>query len=135
MRNALLLSLTFAAPGLALRAADFQITNPAEFRQCVPADAKVTKLAGDFTFTEGPTWIKAGGFLVFSDIPKDELKQWKPAGGTTTYRQPSHNANGNTTDPDGRLHRCLVSAKGMLPIVAGIAAGLHATGFCGRGSA
>lgn len=111
MRFLLCFSLTFAAPGLVLHAADFQITQATEFRQCVPADAKVTKLAGDFTFTEGPTWIKSGGYLVFSDIPRDELKQWKPAGAVITYRQPSHNANGNTTDREGRLITCEHSGR------------------------
>lgn len=104
----LLFALSFAGP---LAAADFQINDAAEFRRCVPADAKVTKLAGDFTFTEGPTWVKAGGFLVFSDIPKDELRQWRPGGGVTTYRSPSHNANGNTTDREGRLVTCEHSGR------------------------
>ncbi len=89
-----------------LPAADFQMTNAAEFRKCVPADAKVTKLAGDFGFTEGPTWLKSERVLVFSDIPQDELKRWTAAGGVSVYRKPSHNANGNTTDPQGRLLTC-----------------------------
>jgi gluconolactonase len=111
MKNTSLLPLAFVASTIVLHAADFQVTNEKEFRKCVPADSKVSKLAGDFTFTEGPTWMKAARLLVFSDIPNDELKQWTPAGGVSTYRKPSHNANGNTTDLQGRLITCEHSGR------------------------
>jgi gluconolactonase len=88
-------------------AADFDIRDAAEFARCVPTGAKVSKLADGFGFTEGPTWVSAdGGYLVFSDIPNNELKHWTAATGVTTYRKPSHNANGNTTDLRGRLVTC-----------------------------
>jgi gluconolactonase len=40
---------------------------------------------------------------VFSDIPANQLKKWTKAGGVTVFRDPSNNANGNTTDREGRL--------------------------------
>jgi gluconolactonase len=111
--NPCLLLATFAltAPAAALRAADFQITDAAEFARCVPAGAKVEKLAGDMNFIEGPVWLKAGGFLVFSDIPKNELMQWSAASGAKTYRAPSQQANGNTLDRTGRLVTCEHSGR------------------------
>ena len=93
----------FAALGL--RAAEgepFLIKNETEFRKCVAADARVEKLAGDMGFTEGPAW-HPDGFLVFSDIPNNELKKWTKDGGLTTFRKPSQNVNGNTIDLQGRL--------------------------------
>lgn len=84
-----------------LAAAGFDVRNEAEFKKCVAADAKLEKLAGDMGFTEGPTWFQ--GFLVFSDIPNNELKKWSKAGGLETFRKPSQNINGNTTDRAGRL--------------------------------
>ena len=90
---------------LALHAAEgepFLIKNETEFRKCVAADARVEKLAGDMGFTEGPAW-HPDGFLVFSDIPNNELKKWTKAGGLTTFRKPSQNVNGNTIDLQGRL--------------------------------
>jgi gluconolactonase len=93
-------------------AAEFAINDAAEFARCVPANAKVAKLADGLGFTEGPTWISAdGGYLVFSDIPNNELKQWTAAGGVKTFRQPSHNANGNTTDLHGNLLSCEHSGR------------------------
>lgn len=105
-----LLALAAFAP--LLRSADLQPDNDAEFARCVPAEAKVTKLAGDLGFIEGPVWVKAGGgYLVFSDIPNDELKKWTAAGGVATYRKPSQNANGNTLDAAGRLLTCEHSGR------------------------
>ena len=105
MKNLLLATLAVAVSGLSLRAADLQPEDAAEFARCVPAHATLTKVAGDMGFIEGPVWLKSG-VLIFSDIPNDELKQWSPAGGLTTFRKPSHNANGNTTDLASRLISC-----------------------------
>jgi gluconolactonase len=73
----------------------------------VHAGAKLQKLAGDMKFTEGPVWIpRDGGYLVFSDIPADELKRWSMSEGLKTFRKPSQQSNGNTLDREGRLVTC-----------------------------
>lgn len=106
MKTVLLLSAALlTAPG-AFAAENLKIVNAAEFARCVSPEAIVTKVAGDFQFIEGPVWLNPARALVFSDIPADELKQWTAAGGVTTYRKPSQNANGNTLDRDGRLYTC-----------------------------
>ena len=88
----------------AAAASEFQIRNETEFRKLIPAAAKLEKLAGGMRFIEGPVWMpQDGGFLVFSDIPANELKKWSRAAGVTTFRRPSGNANGNTIDRRGRL--------------------------------
>lgn len=87
---------------LACLAADFEVKDEAQFKKMFPPGAKVERLATDFQFIEGPAWMPAG-FLVFSDIPANELKKWTPGGGVSTYRAPSQNANGNTVDRQGRL--------------------------------
>jgi gluconolactonase len=98
-------TLSFLVLSAALsQAADFEVRNEAEFKKIFPADAKVTKLADGFGFTEGPVWIsRDGGYLVFSDIPKNQLKKWTAEEGITTFREPSRNANGNTLDRKGHL--------------------------------
>lgn len=83
-------------------AADFQVVDEAAFKKLFKKDAKVTRLATDMQFIEGPVWMKQG-FLVFSDIPANELKRWDAAGGVQTFRKPSNNTNGNTLDREGRL--------------------------------
>jgi len=81
-----------ATIGLA-QAADFEVRDEAAFKTIVPPDAKLEKLATDMKFTEGPAWLaQDGGYLVFSDIPADELKKWSAKGGLTMFRKPSSNA-------------------------------------------
>jgi gluconolactonase len=97
-------TIPLAAVAATLLAADFEFKDQAEFGKLFPKDAKVQKLAGGFQFVEGPVWLDDnGGYLVFSDIPANELKRWDPSGGATTFRKPSHSANGNTVDRQGRL--------------------------------
>lgn len=88
-------------------AGEFDIRDEAAFAKIVAKDAKVEKLAGGMKFVEGPVWIAAdGGYLVFSDIPSDELKKWTPKDGLSTFRKPSRQTNGNTLSLDGLLLSC-----------------------------
>ena len=83
-----------------------------EFSRCVDPAAVVRKLAGDLKFTEGPVWVpRDGGFLIFSDIPADELKRWSEKDGLITFRKPSRNTNGNLLDAEGRLISCEHSGR------------------------
>ena len=101
---ALITTVLLAIGAACAGAADFEIKQEAEFRKLVPAGAKLEKLAGGMRFIEGPVWMpQDGGFLVFSDIPANELKKWSRATGVTIFRASSGNANGNTLDRQGRL--------------------------------
>lgn len=99
-------------PFLLAQAGEFDIRDEKEFKKIVGADAKVEKLAGGMKFTEGPVWVpKDGGYLIFSDIPENELKKWSSTNGLTTFRSPSLNVNGNTLDREGRLISCEHSGR------------------------
>jgi sugar lactone lactonase YvrE len=67
--------------------------------------ATAEKIAGGFRFLEGPVWIPARNELLFSDIPASRIYRWKN-GSVEIWREPSHQANGNTLDPQGRLITC-----------------------------
>lgn len=99
------LSLVHFVLAAAAFAADFEIKDQAEFNRIFDSTAKVERLATGMKFVEGPAWFRSGGteFLIFSDIPANELKKWTPAKGVETFRSPSNNANGNTVDREGRL--------------------------------
>jgi len=64
------------------------------------------KLVSGFEFVEGPAWHAASGTLVFSDITGNAMYRWHATDGLTIFRKPSHMANGNTWDQDGRLLSC-----------------------------
>jgi len=96
-----------ALAGLPLAMATGGAASSAESTWCdiVPEHAKLEKLAGGFRFVEGPVWTPAGR-LIFSDIPADTMYEWKGGDTVEVFRQPSHNANGNTLDRQGRLITC-----------------------------
>jgi gluconolactonase len=49
------------------------------FDTLVPRDAQIEKVAGGFTFTEGPLW-RPPGVLWFSDVVGNVVRQWSPDG-------------------------------------------------------
>jgi gluconolactonase len=74
--------------------------------------AAVKKIATGMKFIEGPVWMDAdGGYLLFSDIPSNQIKRWDAAGGLSTFRTDSHESNGNTRDGQGRLITCEHAAR------------------------
>jgi gluconolactonase len=85
----------------------------------VGANPKIFKLADGFKFTEGPVWVREGGFLLFSDPNSNTIYKYAPdgnnAGRLEVFRSPSGysgadiaaygqpGSNGLTLDPQGRL--------------------------------
>ena len=55
----------------------------------VPPNAKIEVLAEGFDWTEGPVWRKSGGYLLFSDIPKNAIHKWKPGEGVSVFMRPA----------------------------------------------
>ena len=88
------------------------------FDPIVPKDVALEKVADGFAWAEGPVWNRAGGFLLFSDVPNNAIIKWKagetasvllkPSGYTGkeqfTGREPG--SNGLTYDAEGRLVFC-----------------------------
>lgn len=61
----------------------------------------------DGRWNEGPAYFPAWRSLIWSDIPNDRLMRFDEVTGTVSvWRAPSSNANGNTTDRQGRLVTC-----------------------------
>ena len=82
--------------------------------ELIAPDAKVEILAEGYDWSEGPIWVKDGGYLLFSDIPPNEIHRWKEGEGARLYLKPSGytgtqprggevGSNGLTLDPQGRL--------------------------------
>jgi gluconolactonase len=88
--------------------AEFDVIDKAEFERIIPPDATVEQLAADFSFIEGPVWFNdaKGGYLLFSDLPKNTIFRWAEGADVTEWRNPAQGANGNTKDLQGRLVTC-----------------------------
>ncbi len=77
-----------------------------ELLDLVDADAQAERLGSGCQFTEGPLWNAGAGYLLFSDIPANQIKRWSPDSGITNFRSPSGSSNGLTYDKQGRLIAC-----------------------------
>jgi gluconolactonase len=80
----------------------------------LPADAQIEVLASGFDWAEGPVWDRHGGYLLFSDVPRNTIYKWTHADGVTVFLKPSGytgaaprggepGSNGLTFDSQGRL--------------------------------
>ncbi len=65
----------------------------------------IERVDAGFRFIEGPVWSREG-FLLFSEIPSNQLRKLVPGERSSMLREDSHGANGNTFDAQGRLYTC-----------------------------
>ena len=84
----------------------------------IAPDAKIERLADGFDWSEGPVWVRDGGYLLFSDVPKNVVHKWDPRSGSvsdhlrpsgytgSTPRGGEPGSNGLTLDSMGRLVLC-----------------------------
>jgi gluconolactonase len=69
--------------------------------------AAVERLATGCRWAEGPVWFGDARVLLWSDIPNNRILKWdEETGAVGVFRRPSHYANGNTRDRQGRLITC-----------------------------
>ena len=100
----------------AMRAMKIERLDPA-LDKLVASDAAIEVLAEGYDWSEGPVWVKNGGFLLFSDVPQNVIHRWKQGEGAREYLKPSGytgatprggemGSNGLTLDASGRLVIC-----------------------------
>jgi gluconolactonase len=93
------------------------IRNDPRLDKLIPPDARIEVLATGFAWSEGPVWIKDGGYLLFSDIPNNAVMKWTPQTGAAVWLKPAGytgasdygrepGSNGLIVDPQGRLVFC-----------------------------
>lgn len=70
------------------------------FARIVAPDARMEKVAEGFTWSEGPAWMQAGGYLLFTDVPENIIYRWNQSEGLSVFLEPSGLAN-----PDPRTVR------------------------------
>ena len=86
---------------------------PALDRLLAP-DARIEKVAEGFEWAEGPVWRREGDYLLFTDIPKNTIYQWREREGLAVFLRPAGylwadppgfelGSNGLAFDPQGRL--------------------------------
>ena len=85
------------------------------FDNLIGPDAKLEVLATGHDWTEGPVWVpREGGFLLFSDIPRNRIYKWQEGKGESVFMEPAGytgpatnlkepGSNGLLLDPEGHL--------------------------------
>ena len=81
--------------------------------------AEIEVLASGFDWSEGPLWVhdSDGGYLLFSDIPRNAVMKWKEGEGISLFMKPSGytgvadygrepGSNGLTLDLQGHIIFC-----------------------------
>ncbi len=83
-----------------------QVLHPSFTQYRLPL-AAVERLATGLRWAEGPVWFGDARHLLVSDIPNNRILKWEEeTGAVSVFRRPSHFANGNTRDREGRLVTC-----------------------------
>lgn len=52
-------------------------------------NAKIEVIGDGFLWSEGPVWVKNGGYLLFSDVPANTIYKWKEGEKITAFLKPS----------------------------------------------
>jgi gluconolactonase len=89
------------------------IRNDPALDKLVSPGTKIEKLHGGFRFIEGPVWMRAGPFLLFSDLQNNAIMKWSPDGSVSVFRNAIFSgsypdgvqigSNGLTLDKQGRV--------------------------------
>src|ERR1044071_2387604 len=61
----------------------------ARLDKILPSGAHMEKLGDGLIWSEGPVWMKDGGFLLFSDIPRNSVMKWKEGEGLSLFMRPA----------------------------------------------
>ena len=89
-----------------MAAIDYEVLDE-RFRNCVNRTSRVQQLWTGARWTEGPVYVPAGKYLLFSDIPNDRIMRYDETDGSVSvFRSPCGYTNGHTVDREGRLVSC-----------------------------
>lgn len=84
----------------------FEVIDP-RFNSLVLGNVSVEKLWTGARWTEGPVYVPAGRYLLFSDIPNDRVLRYdETSGEVTLFSDRSGFQNGRTLDRAGRVVSC-----------------------------
>lgn len=93
--------------------------------------AKLEKLAGGFSFTEGPTADKKGN-VYFTDQPNDKIFLWNEKTLLSSFMEPASRSNGLALDAEGNIWSCADEKNELLRISPDKKIEVIAGGFNGK---
>jgi gluconolactonase len=86
---------------------DFLEFHDPRFRRLTQANARIDRLWTGGRWCEGPAYLPAGRYLVWSDIPNNRVMRWdEMSGAVTVFEHHCRHQNGHAVDRQGRLVAC-----------------------------
>jgi gluconolactonase len=86
--------------------ASFEVLND-RFARYALGNVHLERLYTGCRWSEGPVYVPAGRYLLWSDIPNDRVMRWNESDGSVSvFQSPAFNANGHTLDQQGRVLSC-----------------------------
>ena len=86
---------------------DWFETRDPRFGALILGNVHVEKLWTGARWAEGPVYVPAGKYLLFSDIPNDRVLRFDETdGAVSVFESPAGYQNGHTLDPQGRVIAC-----------------------------
>jgi gluconolactonase len=82
----------------------------------VAVDARIELLADGFDWAEGPVWRRDGGYLLFSDVPRNTIYKWKEGEGLSVFLRPSGFMSPNPPGRELGSNGLTLDARGALVI-------------------
>jgi gluconolactonase len=71
-------------------------------------------VAEGYTWSEGPVWVKKGGYLLFSDVPENKIYQWTAEKGAVLYLTPSGYTGKDYYSYEPGANGLIINQKGNL---------------------
>ncbi len=116
-RVVVLVALSAAAvtAGFALGPASHAHAADAVPASLIAPDAVLSRVSGEYTFTEGPA-VAPDGSVFFTDIPPSRIHRWLPDGTVVLFRENTNGTNGLYFDGGGNLIACESGTGRMMSI-------------------
>lgn len=88
-----------------------------KFDELLDVNTPIEIVSEGYEWSEGPLWIKDGGYLLFSDVPRNTIYKWKDGISTEVFLNPSGytgkgkysnepGSNGLAMSNDGQILAC-----------------------------
>jgi gluconolactonase len=80
----------------------------------IDSSATIEVIASGYKWTEGPVYVKDGGYLLFSDIPNNTINKWKEGSGASLYLTPSGHTGQEVKVVEPGSNGLVLDSKGSL---------------------
>ena len=82
--------------------------------ELIANDAQIEVLAEGFDWSEGPVWVADGDYVLFSDIPPNQIYKWKAGEGKSVYLEGAGYTGNTTRGGEKGTNGLLLNADGQL---------------------